>query len=309
MAFFSALSYSKLKELVVLSTADIFRKNNIKINNEGTIKEELGIKEKDKAQKPVMAITKAISEQAVREALVPQVYQDREYDRNIVKKNVEKNIKMNKRAVKVYNLEKYLDLLDEILATVRSGQKPKGSYIIGAPNGFGKTTFANTLLKVMLARGWRVAPYVSLTELAEIRLAAEDRIMGGLTGFVRKKKSKLDNEEFNYDDVGGVYKEPEIVITNKFSWSEYLNTDVLIVYLTDVASRQLESNLLKSLLEIRGTKGLPTIVMTSNSLNYYTKDNILGPRVWDEILTKEELRGVYDRVQHVSTYKMNSDII
>lgn len=291
-----------------MSSADIFKQNNIKINNENTIKKELGIKETDRLQKPVMEIKGAVSEQAVREALVPKVYQDVEYDREYVKQNVEKIIRLNKRAVKVFHLDKYLDILDVILAGVRAGKKPSTSYIIGAPNGYGKTTFANTLIKIMFAHGWRAAPYISLSELAEIKLAAETRIMNGF-GEVRKR-SKLDREEFKYDDVaGGVYKEPEVLITNKFSWSEYINTEILIVYLTDHMSRKLESEVLKSVLEVRGTKGLPTIVMMSNSLNIYTKDNVLGPKVWDEILVKEPLYGVYDRMYHISTYKMNSDII
>jgi len=288
-----------------VSAADVFKNSNIKINRVENIKEELGIKEIGDETKPVMLVSKAVEEQAVREALIPYIYEKVEYDRDYVKKSVEKVLKMNKRAMKIFYLDKYLDLLDTIVGGIRAGKKPSLSYIIGAPNGFGKATFANTLIKIMFAHGWKVAPYVSLVELAEIRLEAENRLMNSYYG----NKSKLDKEDFTYESVGGVYKEPQVVITNKFSWSEYLSTDVLVVHMTDVSSKQIESSVLKSLLDIRGVKGLPTIVMTANSLNPYTKDNFLGPKIWDDILSKEPLKGVYDRLYHVSTYKMSTDII
>ena len=77
----------------------------------------------------------------------------------------------------------------------------------------------------------------------------------------------------------------------------------MFVHFTDVVSKDLESHVLYQLLNIRGSKGLPTIAMISTSLEPYIKDTMLRELVWNEILEYDVDANSYDRLIHVSCYK------
>jgi hypothetical protein len=97
-------------------------------------------------------------------------------------------------------------------------------------------------------------------------------------------------------------KTPE-VITGRYSYSEYINADCLFVFTTGILKKDIESKILYQLLNIRGAKGLPTIVMVSTSLDVYTMDRKLKEQIWDEILAYSEKQYCYDRLYHVSCYR------
>ena len=260
-------------------------------------------------------ITEATRETALLIDLIPKAYRNVEFEPEKVKTNYSEQLK-NSRRHELINFNDYISKTTEILSLIRARQDLPGSYIIGAPNGLGKTSFVYTAILLMYQRSMKVVPYLSLTELAEIKLANEKRLASGLKlvsdDFIidghELKFTKNRNAVMSYyADIGdaGYSKIPEISL-GRYSWSEYINADVLFCYLTDPSTKELESSILKVILETRGTKGLPTVVMVSTSLNPYRNHRILGKNIWQEILSYSDTPK-YDRLTHTSCFRINMD--
>ena len=214
------------------------------------------------------------------------------------------------RKFTIYGFDKYSEVTQGIISVIVSNKLPEQSYIIGAPNGFGKTSFVNSCLIKMHAAGRMCTPYISLTELANVRLADEKRLLNGI-GIDRYYKGEPELEAFTkeeYDEIlyreidSKEYVKKPINLIDKFSWSEYMNCDILFCYFTTVNAKLIESEILKTAVTIRGVKGLPTIAMISTSLNPYKNDARLSEYVWNELLTYKS-ESSYDRLRHVSCYK------
>lgn len=254
--------------------------------------------EANRAEKIFYGLTKADRDQAVVEFVVPEAYKDSSFDVDKIRENLRLQYRKSKGMYKVYRLSDYLQVCQEILSTIRMKKLPRRSYLIGAPNGFGKTSFVNECLITLRAHGFKVAPYITLWELSQIRVENEQRIMAPY------KRYKEDNSGTYYlePNVSTGYKKPQIV-TGCYSFSEYVNADCLFVSFTDTISKEIESHALYQLLSIRGAKGLPTIVMMSTSLEPYENDKALKELVWNEIKAYDENKDCFDRVYHVSCYR------
>lgn len=238
-------------------------------------------------------------QQAVKEFIIPESYVDAYFSIEKIKSNIKDQYKKTGKTYLTFNFSTYERVCNDILCSIRLRQLPKRSYLIGAPNGFGKTSFVNECLITLRKFGFSVVPYISLWELAQIRVDNEQRIMQPYKKF-QEKDEKIMYLEPNLSK--GYQKLPEVV-TGRFSYSEYINADCLFVSLTDVISKDIESHTLYQLLSIRSIKGLPTIVTMSTSLLPYENDKQLKEIVWDEIKTYNETKHCYDRVYHVSCYK------
>ena len=267
--------------------------------------------EKKEPHKIFYGLTAEDRKLAVDLSIVPKSYKDANFDPNKIKENIARDFMKYKGLYKVYNMNTYVETCMGILSALRCGELPNCSYIIGAPNGFGKTSFVNECLMTMIKNNFRVAPYISLWELAQIRVDNEHRIMNP---YIHPKTKEQQLEEAkrkenyiysNANEYTNIMKRPEVVI-GRYSYSEYINADCLFVSLTDVISKDIESHTLYQLLAIRGAKALPTIVMMSTSLQPYENDPVLAEYVWNEIKTDTIKDCCYDRVYHVSSYKMKS---
>ena len=186
------------------------------------------------------------------------------------------------QGVKVRNFGAYADGLENILTSIAYG-KLNRSYIIGAPNGYGKETMVYTAMKLLLAQKKKVVPYKSLVELAGIKADYEQNLLRQFRG-------------------GGTKQSKQ----ERFTWTDYLEADVLFTYLSAVSSKELESDVLYSILSIRAKNGLPTIVMVSFSLDAYVKDPKLRKYYWDDMLAYKVKEGEssLDRLIHISCYKL-----
>ena len=256
----------------------------------------------EKTHQIFYGLTTEDREQAVLEGIVPRVYKNSTFDIEKIKENLRGQFKKSKGLYKIFKLNEYEAVCDGILSAIRMKKLPSRSYLIGAPNGFGKSSFVNECLITLRKQGFKVAPYISLWELAQIRVDNEHRIMNPYRKF-KDEQTGVDYTEPN--KIIGYMKKPEI-ITGRYSYSEYINADCLFVSFTDVISKDIESHTLYQLLSIRGAKGLPTIVMMSTSLEPYENDKVLKELVWDEIKAYNESDGCYDRVYHVSCYKQRA---
>lgn len=203
----------------------------------------------------------------------------------------------------VKNLDEYMETLSSLITSIRCRKLPRQSYIIGAPNGFGKSHFANEAIITMFKAGWRTVPYVSLTELAETCVVNESNLLSALSGAdYNDAAGELDLRYYG-DPNARVTKVPQIVIS-RYSWSEYMNAECLMCYFTSFESKNVETRILHRIMKERSNKGLPTIVFMSTSLNPYLKEPRLREYIWDEILYNPKASGeTVSRLKHISTYK------
>lgn len=245
-------------------------------------------------------ITEADRNQAVFEKLVPEAYRNSSFDVEHIKSNISEAYTRGGKVYRVYRFKDYEGICNSILTTLRLGKVPDRSYLIGAPNGFGKTSFVMESLITLRKAGKIVAPYITLTELAQLRADDEHRLMNSF------KKFSTDTRDGNTyyvenNDSQEYLKRPQIVI-NGYSFNEYMNAQCLFVCFSSILSKEVESQMLYQILGIRGAKGLPTIAMISTSLEPYEKDRFLKEYVWDEIKNYNNSQS-YDRVIHISCYK------
>lgn len=254
-----------------------------------------------KSQKLFYGLTSVDRDFAVKMFVVPAAFRDASFDIEKIRENIKVQYQRSKM-YKIYKFSSYTNICEQILSTIRMRNLPQCSYLIGAPNGFGKTSFVSECLMTLLKQGYKVAPYISLLELAQVRVDNEQRMMKPFARF-REEDGRTIYTESNKPVA--YCKSPEI-ISGRYSYSEYINADCLFVHFTDVVSKDIESHTLYQLLNIRGAKGLPTIVMMSTSLLPYESDNDLREQVWNEIRAYSENKNCYDRVYHISTYKLKS---
>lgn len=236
-------------------------------------------------------ITRTDREIAVAGNVIPEAYIDSEFNIDRIRANLVRVT--DKENFRIMNFEKYTNTLNGIISLLRMRKLPEMSYIIGAPNGFGKTSFVVECLVTMVKNQWLTVPYISLSELDEIRVQNEIKLMNS-------KRLILDKKE---DDEPDSWEKKPVTITGSFSWSEYINAKCLFCFLSSVSSREEESKILSHILNVRGAKGLPTIVFTSTSLVPYTKDPMLYEYYWSEMLTYNDSAGNFDRMRHISCYK------
>jgi len=261
----------------------------------------LGVKVKDKEQpiddkyaevdKPIFSVKNGYKDTAVQLGLIPEAYKDAEFDEELVKENLINQYKNTVRKVKVIRFKDYVETIKSILSSLRSGVRLDKSYLIGAPNGFGKMSFVATAIKIMHSRGWKAVPYVPLSELAEMLATIDKKFIARKFG--REIISETTND---YNMI-------------KYTWNDYMNADVLFCFFSSIDSKVTESYTLKSIVDIRSSKGLPTIALISTSLDFYKNDDILREHVWDEILAYKEEYASLDRLLYVATFKKQVDFL
>lgn len=265
--------------------------------------------QKEERTRPLSYIPKGDIAEAVKAGLIPQAYADCEFDIDKIQENKEKQMLKSSRAFSISRFSDYKDITTGLISTIISNKLPRQSYIIGAPNGFGKTSFVNSCIIKLHALGRMCTPYISLSELAEVKFQNDKRLIEGISAREVYKKEYVDATIEKYKEVfyeqfeSGLYTKKPINLIGNYSWSEYMNCDILFCYFTDVSSKVLESEILKTAVTIRGTKGLPTIAMISTSLEPYKRDKMLREYVWNEILSYNESEESCDRLRHISCYK------
>jgi hypothetical protein len=273
--------------------------------------------------------TEALRDRAVREALIPKNYRDAVFDSDKIKENIKRQNKESGHSFKVVRYDEYVKVCTSILNTIKSKRVPDRSYLIGAPGGFGKQSFATECILASLNNGWMTVPYMSLNEIGQLSLENDKIIARGLMGAETKLSQQyfsmitgeyvdkpsgdtIVGEEYSYYVIGDNsvdIKTPRTVL-GQYSWSEYINAPVLVCFFSGRNHKLSESYTLSSLLAIRSAKGYPTIAMISESMDNYLKDTSTGRYIWREIYYKYDpkneddcYRGNYGMIGHISTFK------
>lgn len=253
-------------------------------------KEQKEVEERKKSfenRKPITKIRKAEVDILVELGIIPEHRKEDEFSKEEGMKRI---ISQYGAMYKVVNYEKLTTTMDSIIAKCSMGGNLGYSYILGGENGFGKTTFVNHCNKLLYAKGHKVTPYISLLDLAKLRAEHESDIREKMTyGFIAKKKEEDD------------YLDGKTVI-HKYKWDDYMESEILFCYLTGSLNAKLESEILKLVLNIRGTKGLSTIVTIDSSIDMYMRNSELRMFVWDTILNRSELPNIHDRLVHRSGF-------
>ena len=265
-------------------------------------------------------------ELACRMNLVPVGYKEARFDKQRIIDNIQDHYKRTNALYYTYDLDEYIDTCVKILNSIRLGKLPPRSYVIGAPNGFGKTSFVNECIMTLNKNCYVVTPYISLYELGVTRKIDSDILLKPYSYDVykreiaedREKRAELEREYLtkgvipnmkgNYHieprfNKGRIVKGDPKEVCGRYSYSEYINADCVFVDLSGIMSKDVESRELYQLLSIRGKKGLPTIVTVSTSMDYYYADVVLREQIWDEIMCQDENTDLYDRLYHVSCYR------
>jgi len=230
-------------------------------------------------KQPLIKIKGNTEEELVRLGIVPEAYKSIEFDVEELKNKIIESVKEGGKKYKFKNFQEYVSIITGILTSLRLGQRLKCSYLISAPVGSGKKEFVFTGLKILHSRGYKIVPYISLLELAKIRLDFEKRLL-------------------NYSWERDV----------NYSWLDYTNTELLFCYLSDANNTGVEINTLKTILDIRANKGIPTVVLTSYSTHLTNKENWLIS-LSDSIITKTEVERQYDRLYMINCYKVQNNLI
>lgn len=237
--------------------------------------------------------------------------------------------------------ELYKSAMRNVLGYLTSNKDLDYSLLLSAPNGFGKTTFVYSCIKLMLMNGMKVAPFISLFELAQLRYDymnnktwrhLDGNILSDTEIQIRNEASYNNSLVFNSDyinrknkneaeednnvsvtvtkpfiDMTDAEKDAYIIDikTKKYTYKDYLDADILFCQLSVAEQAYLEISTLKAILDYRGLKCKPTIILTDRDIEIYKKTIGMATDVYflNDMLTKELKYATYDRAYLITVKK------
>lgn len=156
--------------------------------------------------------------------------------------------------------KEYDATLHKIIDSIKNGVEIN-SYLIGAPSGFGQMEFVDECLIELIKQGKKVVPIESLTRLMEVRVNSNTRLL---------------NNMFKGESTG--------ITSKEYTWYDYATADVVFVRIDDLDNKFIETKALYLLLQDRGNKKLPTIVLTNFNIKVYLTEKKLKLNFWDDML-------------------------
>lgn len=258
------------------------------------------IKAEQEFNRPILSVGEAVKKKAISLGYIPEHRIEDDYSSEILLENIGKMCKQLFCGIKNDAFLEYTSTLDGILSNLRIGDLPKCSYLIGGSNGFGKTTFVNTAIKILMAQDKVVAPYKSLIEISDLMYKDYTRLINNRKKMYSHQYKSLVAGEYGEED-----QEEESYLDQKasqFEWRDYLRADLVFCYLTGVDNdcMWLEMSTLKKLLQLRSENGKPTIVMMAESLDWYRNNKDVRKYILNEILEYDKEGHRYDKVKHIS---------
>ena len=246
---------------------------------------------------PIMnKITKGDSESALYNGMIPEGRINDNFSFEELRDRVESQYSDQ---YNILRFEDYIDVLNEILVKIDRKELLSGSYIIGAPNNFSKTTFANSCIKLMQKQGMKTAPYASLVEIFEVYKKYDNRVR-------LKEKMDTDRESQTNNPVYPIDRSflPEYL--TQHGMKVYLDADILFTCLTRSEYREREIATINLITEARARQGKSTVIFIDVSLKYYTNINNDKVRFWDEWV--DSSKGKYrspGKYTYISCFRIN----
>lgn len=196
--------------------------------------------------------------------LIPEIREGDIFELNTLTKRVKALCAEHNIGVQGDSYKNYLKTLSNINSVLGSGQNLKYSYIISAPNGFSKTTFANSCIANLNGKGKKMVPYKSLYEIANLLVTETSNY-----SYLRQRKfDKITHKK-----------------ENEYDWKDYIDAYLVFCFLTVPEYAEIELSTLKSLLSIRGTRGLATIVFAERPISAYNTKQDVGLFLMSDMFT------------------------
>lgn len=238
----------------------------------------------EQSSKPVYHATLGERNNITALKLVPEEHKDAEFEMNRLtgKGGKLELLSIMHKSTVIDN--GYIKGLSEILSTIQFRNKLKHSYLISAPNGYSKTTFVYTCIRLLYLSGKKAVPYISILQLMELLsdyISEHSIFNGGIN-----ERQAQDNEESIY-----------------YKWKDYLNADIAFVELTANGFETIEGQMLKTLLSERGRRNLPTIAVTERAFNRYVNTEE-QKKLWANMVTTSICNAEYDRMVYIRAYEL-----
>jgi hypothetical protein len=240
----------------------------------------------------------------------------------------------------INDFDNYKAAMKNVLTILVANREMDYSLMLSAPNGFGKTTFVYSCIKLLLMNGKNVTPFIDLFDLAGLRLEymsnttwrrADDKMPGftdteksieaqagyGQFNIKRKTEEVEDEDEEVSDGTDGTEPKPFIQMTDSekdayiqkmnksYTYKDYLDSDILFCMLSVKEQAYLEISTLKAIMDYRGLRCKPTIILTDRDIEVYKTSVGMATDLYllNDMLTKESKYATYDRALLVSVKK------
>lgn len=230
--------------------------------------------------------------------LVPGGREKDNFDVDALQQRMIEEYVKNGYVVKNYN--DYEELLTMLLAYVEHDRKIPSSYLIGAPNGMSKTTFANHLIRLGHSKGLRMVPYVSLMEIY-------DKYRGHLekSGVVIKQSVSDSVQTEEEERYCGECSE----IIREYKWNDFVNCDILVTCLSDSMCADVEMSILKMLLKDRARMCKPTIVFLDVALaSYLYNCRIKMAETFKSEYISNSTKPSFSKLKYISCYLYKKNV-
>lgn len=238
-------------------------------------------------------------------SIIPEDRIDDEFDINFLKSSIREMSKAEGYIVKNFNA--YEEALNNITGKIILGEKKHSSYLIAAPNGFGKTTFVNTAIKACILQGWTVAPYTSLLEIRELQLLQ----LGYLKGLTFPGEADYKNVKAEREQKERVFESFEqrlkdIYIKKGITYRDFTEAKLLFISLSSPAYSDIELPALKFILNERAKVQRATIVMSEYPIRDYQMDPLCRNFWLDHLEMKGFGKSSMDRLTYVTCTRYKS---
>jgi hypothetical protein len=154
------------------------------------VTESIDNSENHKQNKIFYGLSTDDREQAVKEFIIPKAYMNASFSSERIRDNLRELYPRDSRRTRGF--DEYEATCNGILSSIRMKNLPDKSYIIGAPNGFGKNSFVTECLITLRKHGFNTVPYISLNELADISNENDIRIQRSEPDFIRRSSDTND---------------------------------------------------------------------------------------------------------------------
>lgn len=175
--------------------------------------------------------------------------------------------------------DKFYDTVNKLIVDMRGGKLPSHSYFISAPNGCGKETLANTLIKLAYSNNMKVVPYKSLIEITDLK--------NEYIGKVKDRKELIDPCTYSFSD----YVDADLVCCYMASGDPRVTANAMKA--DDIVINEFST--LETLLKLRSYRDKPTLIFSDRRIMVYRAIRGIDSSFMHNMYTSDERFASMDR--------------